>query len=240
LVPETLDEFLMTRPPTAERPLLGQTILVVDDSRFACEGLRLICQRSGARIRRADSLRSADRHLRTYRPGIVLVDVGLPDGSGLDLIRRLVRTDPAGPVVLAMSGEDAHADEARAAGAEAFITKPIASIAFFQSAILAALPKDARPTAIRAVHGDEVIPDRIALRDDLSLAAELLRGPADRPTMSYLGAFLFGVAKSAYDPDLVDAATNLSLTAESDNDMTAAVEMLSRMVATRLDEEQTV
>jgi PleD family two-component response regulator len=88
-MPESLEDFLMTRPPTAERPLLGQTVLVVEDSRFACEALRMICQRSGARIRRADSLKSAARHLRTYRPGIILIDVGLPDGSGLDLVRDL-------------------------------------------------------------------------------------------------------------------------------------------------------
>ena len=105
-MPETLDDFLMTRPPTAERPLLGQTLLVVEDSRFACEALRLICQRSGARIRRADSLASASRHLCTYRPGIVVVDVGLPDGSGLDLIRTLANTDPRIPLIMAMSGDD--------------------------------------------------------------------------------------------------------------------------------------
>ena len=101
-MPETLEDFLMTRPPTAERPLLGQTLLVVEDSRFACEALRLICQRSGARIRRADSLKSASRHLCTYRPGIVLVDVGLPDGSGIDLIRTLAKSDPRIPLIMAM------------------------------------------------------------------------------------------------------------------------------------------
>lgn len=239
-VPETLDEFLMTRPPTAERPLLGQTILVVEDSRFACEALRMICQRSGARIRRADSLRSANRHLRTYRPGIVLVDVGLPDGSGLDLIRRLSNADPQGPIVIAMSGEDACADEALSAGAKAFISKPINSVSAFQTAILAALPKDARPTSIRAVNSDEVIPDRIALRDDLNLAADLLRDRTHRPTMSYLGQFLIGVAKSADDPLLADAATDLLRVAESDIDMTIAGDTLAHLVTTRLGEEQTV
>ena len=37
-----------------KRPMIGLTILVVEDSRFACEALRIFCLRSGARIRRSD------------------------------------------------------------------------------------------------------------------------------------------------------------------------------------------
>ena len=93
-MPETLEELIMMQPPTTERPLLGSMVLVVEDSRHSCEALRLICQRSGARIRRAESLASAERHLRTYRPRIAVIDLGLPDGSGLSLIERLAGTDP--------------------------------------------------------------------------------------------------------------------------------------------------
>ncbi|MEL7181360.1 MAG: response regulator, partial [Pseudomonadota bacterium] len=53
---ETLDDLMFTRAPTARRPLLGLTVLVVEDSRFASDAVRLMCLRSGARIRRADSL----------------------------------------------------------------------------------------------------------------------------------------------------------------------------------------
>ena len=42
---DTLDDFLMTRPATAERPLLGLTILLVEDSRFASDGIRLLSLR---------------------------------------------------------------------------------------------------------------------------------------------------------------------------------------------------
>ena len=99
------DDFMMTRPPTARRPLLGLTVLVVEDSRFACEAMRLLCLRSGARIRRADSLQHARRHLAVYRPAVVIVDLGLPDGSGESLIADLAMGVPRVDVVLGTSGD---------------------------------------------------------------------------------------------------------------------------------------
>lgn len=206
-MPESLEDFLMTRPPTAERPLLGQTVLVVEDSRFSCEALRMICQRSGARIRRADSLKSAARHLRTYRPGIILIDVGLPDGSGLDLVRDLAASEVRIGVIIAMSGDDTNADPALQSGADAFIAKPITSISAFQQAIIAELPKDARPTALRPVSTDEIVPDRIAYRDDLVLAADLLANLTDAETIAYVTSFLIGLGNSADDPDLANIAS---------------------------------
>ena len=92
---DTLEHQAQSLPaPTADRPLLGLTVLVIEDSRFACEAMRLLCLRSGARIRRADSLRAARRHLQVYRPSIVIADLGLPDGNGIDLIAELAQSQP--------------------------------------------------------------------------------------------------------------------------------------------------
>ena len=117
--------------PTASRPLLGLTILVVEDSRYASETMRLLCLRSGARIRRADCLKSARRHLQVYRPSAVIVDLGLPDGSGLDLISELNRAAPRVGILLATSGDDNAEQAAMAAGADDFLAKPITSLALF-------------------------------------------------------------------------------------------------------------
>ena len=53
------DEIPLWRAAPPGRPLTGLTVLVVEDSRFASEAMRLLCLRSGARIRRADCLRTA-------------------------------------------------------------------------------------------------------------------------------------------------------------------------------------
>ncbi len=239
-MPESLEDFLMTRPPTAERPLLGQTVLVVEDSRFACEALRMICQRSGARIRRADSLKSAARHLRTYRPGIVLIDLGLPDGSGLELIHDLATAAPRINVIMAMSGDDTAGEIAIANGADAFIPKPIKSISAFQATVLAALPKDARPTGLRPVSKDEISPDRIALRDDLALAADLLAHDVDAATLHYVTSFLIGLAKVAEDPELGDIARALERTCAKGSPSNDSLHRLKTAVQKRLNTEQSV
>ena len=48
-----MDDFdgmmISVRPPTAARPLLGCTLLLVEDSRYASEAMRLLSLRSGAR-----------------------------------------------------------------------------------------------------------------------------------------------------------------------------------------------
>lgn len=236
-MPATIADILTTRRPTAECPLLGQTILVVEDSRFASEALRLMCLRSGARIRRADSLRAAARHLATYRPSIAVIDLGLPDGSGLTLIEDLVTQGPRVDVVLATSGDDANEAAALAAGADAFLPKPVTSLGAFQAAVLSHLPQDARPMGPRAVREETVVPDQLALRDDLAHAAAVLQKDTDADTLEYLAQFLAGLGRSAGDTELQAAAERLLAGGGHDP---ATLQNLGDLVKQRLDAAATV
>ena len=227
-----MDDMILTRTPTANRPLLGLTVLVVEDSRFACEAMRLLCQRSGARIRRADSLQHARRHLAVYRPSVVLVDVGLPDGCGLDLISALAQATPRIDVILGISGDTTVQDDVISAGADGFIPKPISNLAAFQSAILKHLPLDRQPPGPRVVTDEMVNPDLMAFQDDLHHIAQVLEN-ADS-NIDYVTQFLGGVARCAKDKALGTAVKNLADLRTTGHDLAPGRIALSNLVQKRL------
>lgn len=212
---DDFDRFIAPRTPTASRPLLGLTVLVVEDSRFASEAMRLLCLRSGARIRRADCLRSARRHLQVYRPSVVIVDLGLPDGSGADLIHELSNTSPRVEALLGTSGDDNSENIAIAAGADGFLAKPITNLATFQEAILAHISSDHQPNGPREMNNEDIIPDPIAYRDDMNHVADILGDQSDNRTLDYIAQFVTGVARSAQDHALEAAGLSLSATRKS-------------------------
>ena len=201
---------LATRRPTANQPLRGLTVLLVEDSRFACEAMRLLCQRSGARLRRADSIAHARLHLRTYRPCVAIIDLGLPDGDGESLIADLTRRSPRIEVILGTSGDIDGEIRATVPGADGFIPKPITNIAAFQSRILTHLPSNHHPKGPRVITSDEVSPDALAYLDDLEHIADLLATDRSRNSLEYATQFLAGIADCAQDTDLRQAATALA------------------------------
>lgn len=233
---DTTNGLFIQRPATAKRPLLGLTTLVVEDSRFASEAIRLLCLRSGARIRRADSLAHAERHLKVYRPGVIIVDIGLPDGSGLALIERLASSSPRVDVIIGTSGDDGAEEAALAAGADGFLAKPVASLAVFQDTILSHLPPDRQPPGPRLVHDELIEPDRIAYHDDLSHIAAVLDGEQEMASIDYVTQFLRGVARSAKDNDLGKAVDQLAQRREAGDPLKSPIATLAALVQSRLSE----
>lgn len=225
---------LINRRPNANHPLRGLTVLLVEDSRFACDAMRLLCQRSGARLRRADSIAHARLHLRTYRPCVAIVDLGLPDGDGEGLIADLTRRTPRIEVILGTSGDADGEVRSVVAGADGFVPKPITSIAAFQSQILSFLPTQLRPKGPRVVTTDEVNPDILAYRDDLTLIADLLATDRSRSSVEYAAQFIAGVADCAQDQALRSAAGAVSLDCANGGPAPHVVDALAKLVGLRL------
>lgn len=196
-------------PPTvAPPPLAGLVVLAVEDSRLAADGLRLLAQALGARLRRAGTRAEADRHLAAYRPDALLVDLGLPDGRGEGLIARLARDARRPAVIIGMSASAGGRDVALACGADGYIDKPILRGTDVAKAILSHLPE--QRASVPEIMLDLPAPDPCALADDLALAAELLEDEPDRATRAWLSAFLTGIARQSGDAVLESAATAFS------------------------------
>ena len=199
-------------PARAVASLTGVTILLVEDSRFCSEAVRLMALRSGARLRRADSIAAAHRHLRMYQPDVVIVDLGLPDGTGLDLIAALGGGDDQRPVVVATSGDTSGAAEAAAlkAGASCFLAKPVESLGTFREMIEGLLGLRG-PKSPAAVDTEEPELDQQALADDLDRISGILEAAlpsGDDAQKRYCAQFISSVALSAHDQKLADAAAN--------------------------------
>jgi len=145
-------------------------LLVVDDHAIVREGLRRLLAPEGGKpalpdltiAEAASAAQAAELH-RAGRFDVVLLDLNLPGGSGLELLRRLRATDPAVRVlVLSMYAEPLYVARALGAGARGYVSKAAGA-----AELLAAIKKV-------AAGGDYV---------EEELAAQLLalRGRGDDP-----------------------------------------------------------
>jgi two-component system nitrogen regulation response regulator NtrX len=99
-------------------------VLIVDDEENIGRSLRLILEREGYAVRTCHSVAEAKAF---GRMDLYLLDIRLPDGSGLDLLRQLKAQDPQAAVVMISGhGTIAEAVEATRAGAFDFLEKPLA------------------------------------------------------------------------------------------------------------------
>jgi CheY-like chemotaxis protein len=198
--------------------------------------MRLMCLRSGARIRRADCLKSARRHLQVYRPSVAIIDLGLPDGSGAELIYELHNTTPRVEIIIGTSGDDFSESTAIAAGANGFLPKPLSSLSAFQELILSCLPPDRCPPGPRILPDDMIAPDPIAYRDDMAHIADVLGDGVDDKMTDYVAQFASGVARSAKDAALEQAAVQLAAEREKGLPSHASLARLAGLVQTRLSD----
>jgi DNA-binding response OmpR family regulator len=112
----------------------ASTILLVEDDDATRTFLADNLTADGYDLVVAESVRDGARLIETKYPDLVVVDVGLPDGSGLDLLARVraadglaSRVDPSTPVIV-LSGRAAEVDRVRGfeRGADDFVAKPFA------------------------------------------------------------------------------------------------------------------
>jgi len=105
---------------------MATSVLLIDDHDLIRQGLRRAFERSDdfAVIGDAASLGQGEQQVASLKPQVVVIDLRLPDGSGLDLVRKMRQHVPAlGIVVLTMYAGDEQLFAALDAGASAFVPK---------------------------------------------------------------------------------------------------------------------
>lgn len=103
---------------------LGPLALVVEDEAPLRSFLRTALSAHGYRVLEAGTLGEAMMAVTTSNPEVVLLDLGLPDGTGLDLVRRVREWSRLPIVVISARGREQDKIEALDAGADDYLTKP--------------------------------------------------------------------------------------------------------------------
>ena len=114
---------------------MKKTALIVEDNALNLKLMRDLLEASGIETLQTKDGSRALEMVREHRPDIILMDIQLPDVSGLDVTRQL-KADPelrAIPIIavtaLALRGDEERVLEA---GCDAYISKPISVANFLQ------------------------------------------------------------------------------------------------------------
>lgn len=121
-----------------------EQLLIVEDDRGLNQGLCRALRKEGRTLVSCQDLKGAREQLQCGGVSLVLLDINLPDGSGLTLLQELQATVPDLPVIL-LSANDTDPDivEGLELGAEDYITKPF-SLSVLRARVDARLRKAGR------------------------------------------------------------------------------------------------
>jgi len=100
------------------------TVLIIEDEPQMRRFLRPALEGQGYRVLEAATAADGLVQASSHNPELVLLDLGLPDGDGLDVTRRLREWSTAPIVVVSARGQEADKVAALDAGADDYLTKP--------------------------------------------------------------------------------------------------------------------
>jgi two-component system KDP operon response regulator KdpE len=143
-------------------------ILAIDDETAIRRFLRTILEAEGFFVVEAESGHGGLAAAATTRPDVILLDLGLPDIDGIEVVKRIREWSPVPIVVLSVRDREDDKVHALDAGADDYLTKP-----FGTSELLARIRAAIRRTVQQAPDPVFVVGD---LRVDLNLRRVSLQG----------------------------------------------------------------
>jgi len=109
-------------------PAARPTLLVIDDEPQIRRLLRVTLEPAGYALREVDTARRGLDEIATRVPDAVILDLGLPDMNGVDVVRRLREWSRVPVLILSVQAAEADKVAALDAGADDYLTKPFGAM----------------------------------------------------------------------------------------------------------------
>ena len=121
-------------------------VLIVEDEQAIRRFLRTALEADGLRVYEAETLQRGLLEAATRKPDLIILDLGLPDGDGIDFIRDLRQWSAIPVIVLSARSEESDKIAALDAGADDYLSKPF-GIGELQARLRVALRRHASGTS---------------------------------------------------------------------------------------------
>jgi two-component system, OmpR family, KDP operon response regulator KdpE len=102
-------------------------VLIVEDDQGIQDVLRFLAEANGMRVVAAGTCGLAMREAQSQRPDLAIVDLGLPDRDGIQLIRNIRTWSHLPIIVLSARTFESQRQAAFEAGADDYVTKPFSA-----------------------------------------------------------------------------------------------------------------
>lgn len=130
--------------PTSNAAMPGKSILVVEDHEDSRLALSRVLKRRGYEVTAADSVAAAVKQYNATTPDLVICDIGLSDGTGWDLMKKLHQQGPVRAIAVSGYGMEHDVNKSREAGFLQHLTKPI-NISNLENTIATTLMEASQP-----------------------------------------------------------------------------------------------
>jgi DNA-binding response OmpR family regulator len=136
------------------------SILVIEDETSIASFVAAYLKNAGYAVRTAATAQSALTEIATEMPALIVLDLNLPDGDGVDLCRRVRKSSDVPILMLTARDEDVDKIIGLEVGADDYMTKPFNPrelVARVKSVLRRAAPERRRSETAELTHGELVI-----------------------------------------------------------------------------------